>query len=194
MHVILYTSVVALVIQQARSAHNTEHKAHTTISRTYNEREKEKYNTVQARSSYDTERKAHTTISGTYSEKEDEVRHTGDRPRSARRGRGTPYRRQTTQREKRSRYVVPAADNRAGEHEARATPTDHVGLIKRLQATDHVARVTIPSLGNTERAALEEESRRKRVDNPTRKKPVLPCIPKNSVSVSQIKYIYIHSA
>ena len=88
-----------------------------------------------------------------------------------------------------------AADNRAGEHEARATPTDHVGLIKRLQATDHVARVTIPSLGNTERAALEEESRRKRVDNPTRKKPVLPSIPKNSVSIRcQINYIYIHSA
>ena len=54
---------------QARSAYDTERKAHRAISGTYNEREKERYNTVQARSSYDTERKALTTISGTYNER-----------------------------------------------------------------------------------------------------------------------------
>ena len=47
----------------------------------------------------------------------------------------------------------------AGDHEARAIPTDHIVLIKRLQTTDPVARVNIHRLRNSDETLTEHVAR-----------------------------------
>ena len=43
----------------------------------------------------------------------------------------------------------------AGDHEARAIPTDHIVLIKRLQTTDPVARVNIHRLHDSGKTSTD---------------------------------------